>query len=144
MKRFVTIMLVLLLPLTLAAATGDDKQKSVKERLYKNRTYDQVWVAAVQAAAEHFTVAHSDKESGVFEFHTGISMTSNGFRCGVTVSKTDEDQIRVKLNTQKKAQLFAWGAGGRIGNKFFKELDKKLTVTSTSESAKDQKPEQKK
>jgi hypothetical protein len=130
--KFVAVVFATLLICGLAL--GDDKKGKEKtddkERVYKSYTYDQVWTSAVQAAAENFTVAHSDKESGVFEFHTGISMASNGFRCGVTVSKTNEDEIKVKLNTQKKAQLFAWGAGGRIAEKFFKALDKKLKETA--------------
>jgi hypothetical protein len=32
----------------------------------------------------------------------------------------------VHLNAQKKHQLVAWGAGGRIADKFFKGVEKNL------------------
>jgi hypothetical protein len=61
------------------------------------------------------------------EFHSGISLTSNGFRVGVTLTKLEDNKTRVKVNTQKKAQVFAWGAGGRITEKFFKAVDEQLS-----------------
>ena len=78
-----------------------------------------------------------------------MSLTSNGFRGAVTISETDEDEILVKLNTQKKGQLFAWGAGGRIADKFFKALDENLkkiqSMPAKTEKDKSEKaePEQK-
>jgi hypothetical protein len=96
-------------------------RKGDKERIY-HRSYDEVWSACVKAANEHFSVAHSDKESGVLEFHTGISFTSSGFRVGVTLA-IESEGVRVKLNTQKKRQLWAFGAGGRIAKKFWRAVD---------------------
>ena len=72
---------------------------------------------------ENFAVETADKENGLLTFQTGISMTSNGFRVGVSLVKLDDGRIKVKTNTQKKMQLVAWGAGGRIAEKFFKSVD---------------------
>lgn len=101
-----------------------------KDKDDKARTFDapieKVWEAVVASANENFVIEHSDKDSGILNFHSGISMTSNGFRCGVVVKKNDDGKVRVQLNTQKKAQLFAWGAGGRIADKFFKGVENYL------------------
>jgi hypothetical protein len=42
------------------------------------------------------------------------------------LDKEEDGRTRVKLNTQKKGQLFAWGAGGRIAKKFWSAVDEQL------------------
>lgn len=117
-----------------AIAVGDDKSKDKdkdkekaedKVRVY-DAPFDKVWTACVASANENFVIEHSDKDSGILNFHSGTSLTSNGFRVGVVVMKTDDEKVRVQLNTQKKKQLFAWGAGGRISDKFFKGVERFL------------------
>ncbi len=120
MKRSICGLVVLLVLSSVAG--GKDKEKDDKTRTY-NAPYEKVWDAVVASANENFVIEHSEKESGILNFHSGISMSSNGFRCGVVVKKRDDGKVRVQLNTQKKAQLFAWGAGGRIADKFFKGVD---------------------
>jgi len=114
-----------LLLVVLSVTAGIAKDKDDKTRTY-DVSFEKVWEAVVASANENFVIEHSDKESGILNFHSGISMASNGFRCGVVVKKTDDGKVRVQLNTQKKAQLFAWGAGGRIADKFFKGVENYL------------------
>jgi len=99
-----------------------------KQRVYEE-PFEKVWDACIRAANENFTVDYSDKESGTISFHSGISVTSSGFRVGVTISKLADHKTKVVLNPQKKAQLFAWGAGGRIAKKFYKQVDLLLEET---------------
>ena len=101
------------------------QEKKDRERIY-TEDFDRVWTACVQAANENFAIEHSEKESGILNFHSGKSLTSNGFRVGVTVIKMEDERIKVVINPQKKDQLFAWGAGGRIADKYFKAVDKLL------------------
>jgi hypothetical protein len=100
---------------------GDSKSRTFQEPIEKT------WAACVRAAGEKFTLIHTEKESWILTFSTGISFTSNGFTCSVTLVKVDDKTTRVKLNTQKNKQLFAWGAGGRISEKFFKAVEECLS-----------------
>jgi hypothetical protein len=130
MKKKIIVSALMLITIAIVAQADDKKENEDKDEKKRTRVYngalDVVWKAAIRAASENFSVAHSDKESGTFEFHTGISMTSNGFRCSVTVTEMEDKRVRVRVNPQKKAQLFAWGAGGRIIDKFFKALDRNM------------------
>ncbi|HWX39596.1 MAG TPA: hypothetical protein VN345_00475 [Blastocatellia bacterium] len=137
MRRVVTSLILMTTvlaatPLSLARSMSDDKTKDKteqktkgKERVY-NAGFDVVWPACVRAANENFVLEHTEKESGVLSFHTGMSLTSNGFFVGVSVIKLDETHTKVVLNPQKKRQLVAWGAGGRIADKYFKGVEKNL------------------
>jgi len=133
MKRYALLTLILVsTALPVAGRAFDDNKKEEqqekaksKERVY-NADFEKVWTACVQAANENFVMEHSEKESGILNFHSGTSLTSNGFRVGVTVIKLDDGRTKVVLNPQKKGQLFAWGAGGRIADKYFKAVNSKL------------------
>ena len=122
----------LLICLAVIPSFADDKAKSKDSKLIEKKSdkehiytasYDAVWAACVASAKENFAVETADKENGLLTFQTGISATSNGFRVGVALVKLDDGRIKVKANTQKKMQLVAWGAGGRIAEKFFKSVD---------------------
>ena len=127
-----THLIFLLICLATIPAFADDKAKNKdskliekkgdKEHIY-NASYEAVWAACVASAKENFAVETADKENGLITFQTGISMASNGFRVGVSLLKLDDGRVKVKANTQKKMQLVAWGAGGRIADKFFKSVD---------------------
>jgi hypothetical protein len=125
MRRISSALLILLLGVSAAIAAGKKEKEDDKTRIF-NADYDKVWEAAVASANENFVIEHSEKESGILNFHSGISLTGNGFRCGVLITKLEDGRVRVQLNTQKKAQIFAWGAGGRIAEKFFKGMTRYL------------------
>lgn len=129
------IMIALLTQVAIAQDGNKDKlyeKKSDKERIYKI-TFEPLWSAAIQAAKEHFTVDQIHKEEGIFTFTSGAGFTTHGFNVNVTFTKDDEDGTRIKLNFHKrKAQLFSWGAGGNIADKFFKSLDAALAKQSGS------------
>ena len=130
MKRLICGLLALLMLGAVAIADDKNKDKDKEKEEDKVRMYDspfdKVWTACVASANENFVIEHSDKDSGILNFHSGTSLTSNGFRVGIVVMKMDDGKVRVQLNTQKKKQLFAWGAGGRISDKFFKGVEKFL------------------
>ena len=115
------------------SAVADDRnknklydRKSDKERIYKVE-FQSLWAAAIAAAKEHFTVDEIHKDEGLFTFTSGAGFTTHGFNVNVAFMKDDEGGTRIKLNFHKrKAQLFSWGAGGNIADKFFKSLDEAL------------------
>ena len=132
------LLCLLLLLCSAFSITADDKvknkkdanslyeKKSDKERIYKVE-FDALWLAAIEAAKEHFTIDQVHKDEGLFTFTSGAGFTTHGFDVNVSFSKDDEGKTRIKLNFHKrKTQLFSWGAGGNIADKFFKTLDEKL------------------
>lgn len=137
MRKITAIIFMFIFSIS-AFAFDDKKQpklyekKSDKERIYRVG-FEPLWRAAIEAAKEHFTVDQIHKEEGLFTFNSGAGFTTHGFDVNVSFSKDDEGGTRIKLNFhKKKAQLFSWGAGGNIADKFFKELDKKLEQEMTT------------
>lgn len=108
--------LLLLLPLA-----GDDKSKTFKEPL------DRVFAACIKVAGDQHVIDNIEKEVGILTFRSGKSFTSNGFRVSVSVTKDDEGNVKVKLNTQKIGmQFIGWGAGGRLAKKYLAAVEKEL------------------
>jgi hypothetical protein len=134
------LMAVVITSLLCQIATADDRnkgklyeRKSDKERIYKVE-FEPLWIAAIAAAKEHFTVDQIHKEEGLFTFTSGAGFTTHGFNVNVAFSKDEEGGTRIKLNFYKrKAQLFSWGAGGNIADKFFKSLDEALAKRTTTQ-----------
>jgi hypothetical protein len=118
MKKALYICLVL--ALAVPALAGDPK---IGE--FKASPHD-VFTAAVRSAQKNWAVKFADEKSGVITFTSGISMTSNGMECSALVEPMSDGGTRVTLRTAKKAQLYAWGVGGRIAKKFFEGIDKEL------------------
>lgn len=88
-RAIVRLTLSLCVLSTLAAFAGaqyvtarDDKnKKDDKERIF-DAPYDKVWDACIASASENFIIDHSEKDSGILSFHSGISFTSAGFSVG--------------------------------------------------------------
>jgi hypothetical protein len=122
MKKRLSGIFALLFFLSVARPlAGESKSKTFHESIEKT------WTACVRAAGEKFTIIHTDKESWILTFSTGTSLTSSGFTCGVNLVKVDDQSTQVILNPQKNKQLFAWGAGGRISEKFFRAVEEYLS-----------------
>lgn len=130
MKTLTTFALLLCLPLV---AIADDKKK---QNLYEKKDdrervyfvpYDRLWSASIAAAKEEFSIADTNEKDGYFSFESGAGFTSTGFSVSVALIKVEDGKTRIKLSLQKKSSKFAWGAGGRVTDKFFKTLDRILT-----------------
>ena len=108
-----------------------------KERVF-DAPADQLFQAALTVAREHHVVTYVDKASLTFTFSSGVSLTSWGFVANVSVKRLSPKQVEqawapdlasvLVINVQKKGQLFAWGAGGRLAEKFFKRVKEELAV----------------
>lgn len=116
------IFTMILVSLVVSPCMVEAKQK----RKTFQGTPEQVFRAGLKAAQKHWRVTFSDKETLMFSFSTGTSLTTWGMDVGVTLKNLGSDRVEVIVGTQKKLQLFAWGAGGRIADKFFKELERQL------------------
>ena len=138
-RVFILIALSTLIALTTLA---DNKKKNAlyEEKSDKERTYaaemQEVWLAAIEAAKEHFTIDQIHKEEGIFTFTSGAGFTTHGFNVNVSFKKDPEGGTNIKLNFHKrKAQLYSWGAGGNIAEKFFKSMDKILDPDGSKQKA---------
>lgn len=118
LKTLTTLLLLCLV------ATADTKKDDGRTKVF-TEPYDKVWAACIASASQNFILDHSDKESSVITFHSGISFTSAGFAVSVTVTKVADDKIEVRLNPQAKG-IGNWGAGGRIAKKYFKGVETAL------------------
>lgn len=93
----------------------------------KEKVYDvppaQLFGMLEKAVHSKFVITFQDKDEMLISFHTGVSLTSNGFECNASVEK-DGAKSKVLINPQKVKQAFAWGAGDRIAEDIFKLIDK--------------------
>jgi hypothetical protein len=120
MKMFAVIFFVLFC----VEAEAADKEHTFKADV------DAVWNACLKVANSEFTLQASDKENHLFSFRSGVSLTSWGFTIGGTVKPGSDNSTTVVLHPQKAGQqVFAWGAGGRIADKFFKAVETELKKT---------------
>lgn len=100
----------------------------------KKKTYHypatRVFQAALRAAKEHHVVTFVDQKNLLLTFETGTSWVSYGFNANASVESDGPKKSTLIINVQKKnvgkSVSFAWGAGGRMANKFFKEVSKEL------------------
>lgn len=99
-------------------------------------TMDQVFDAALVSAQKNWTVEFADRKAHMLTFHSGVSLTSNGMECSASFRDVKPGTVEVILHTQKKMQVYAWGVGGRIADKFFKAIDQQLE-TDKPEAAND-------
>jgi hypothetical protein len=86
---------------------------------------EQVYPAAVRAAASKWNVTFTDKETGTITFQTGTSYWNNrSLQVSVTLTKVSDTETKVELATQKK--VATWGlsfkADKGLKNDYWKAL----------------------
>jgi hypothetical protein len=105
-------------------AKDNDKDR---ERIY-DAPFDKVWAACVRAANEEFTLAHSEKASGVLTFTQTLAPGSSErfyvppvvVAIGVTVIRMNDTRQRV-LVSRGAANVVGW-----IWKKYFGVVDQLL------------------
>ncbi|MGA9768607.1 MAG: hypothetical protein WBV94_06185 [Blastocatellia bacterium] len=116
------------------ALAFDDKSKAdnsalfervgARERIY-NISFDEMLNLCNKAAFRTFENVHTDRDKGVLEMDSGISLSRNAFHIVVNLEKVDAGRTRIKISTQKK-RFLSWGSGDRLANDFFKAIDEQL------------------
>ncbi len=111
---------VLLLAMLLApSAVAGTKSKSF------DVPADVLYESAVQTAARNYSLASSDSAQQRFSFRTGASAASWGLEVRAWVEPASANSSRLVLDIQNSdsRQVFSWGAGGRMADKFFKDVE---------------------
>lgn len=90
-----------------------------------NNPADQVFTAALRTARERHVVTYVDEKQLLMTFQTGMSFWSYGFVANASVEPEGENRATLILNVQNKQGL-SMGAGDRMADKFFKQVEEAL------------------
>lgn len=95
-----------------------------KKKTYNNSA-DQVFQAALRTARERHVVTFVDAKQLMVTFETGRSFASDGFVANASVEPEGENKATLIINVQNKKGM-SWGAGDRMADKFFQQVNDEL------------------
>src|ERR1039457_4999404 len=105
-----------------------------KQRTYNNSS-DQVFQAALRTARERHVVTYVDDKHYMLTFESGTSWTSYGFNANASVEAEGDGKATLIINVQKKnvGTTMSWsmGAGDRMADEIFKQVEQELAREST-------------
>ncbi|HYL13906.1 MAG TPA: hypothetical protein VEV41_12770 [Terriglobales bacterium] len=89
---------------------------------------DVLYESAVRTAAQNYKLTTSDSAHQRFAFRTGASATSWGLevQAAVQAVSASSSKLVVDIQNSDSRQVFSWGAGGRMADKFFKDVEATL------------------
>src|SRR5262245_20532733 len=128
MNKKNTAALAALMFLITVSAYAKPKRKSY------NNSADQVFQAALRTARERHVVTYVDPKTLMLTFETGRSFTSEGFVANASVEPEGETKATLIINVQNKKGL-SWGAGDRMADKFFDQVNDELSGDVRQKSA---------
>lgn len=104
-----------------------------KVKIFNNPAVE-VFQAALRTARERHVVTYVDEKNMLLTFETGTSLLSYGFICNASVEPLSKRRSKLIINVQKKNAgkdvSFAFGAGGRLAEKFFRQVKEELARES--------------
>jgi len=118
---------------TLAVMLPFDAQAKPKKKIYNNSP-EQVFLAAVRTARERHVVTYVNEKMLMFTFETGQSFASQGFVANASVEPEGTDKATLIINVQNKKGM-SWGAGDRMADKFYQQVDDELAGESKQVAA---------
>jgi hypothetical protein len=99
-----------------------------------NNSASEVFQAALRTARERHVVTYVDEKDLMLTFETGVSALSYGFYANASVEPDGENRASLLINVQKKnvgtTFTIAGGAGGRMADNFFKQVEEELARQS--------------
>jgi hypothetical protein len=88
---------------------------------------DKVFDAAVDVAKAHYTIETVDRQEHILTFHTAMGALTYGMELTVSLDAKPNGKTTVTCRPAKRGtQLFAWGQGGRIADKFLQQVSDRL------------------
>ena len=88
----------------------------------------------MRTARERHVVTFVDEKMLMFTFETGHSFASEGFVANASVEPQGENQATLIINVQNKKGM-SWGAGDRMADKFYEQVDDELAGETKQASA---------
>src|SRR5215831_3766330 len=117
---FKRVLVVFLLVVSCLPALAKPKKKT-----YDNASGDLV-TAALRTARERHVMTYVDEKMLMFTFQTGKSFFTKGFVANASVEPQGENRATLIINVQTKDGEVAWGAGDRMADKFFEQVNGEL------------------
>jgi len=109
-----------------------------KEKVYNN-TPQEVFQAALRTARERHVITYVDEKNLMLTFETGTSAFSYGFNANASVEQMEDGKSKLILNVQKKNAgknaSISFGAGDRMADKFFQQVEEELARESSQKAA---------
>jgi len=109
-----------------------------KEKLFNN-TPQEVFQAALRTARERHVVTFVDEKNLMVAFETGASALSAGFHANASVEQEADGKSKLIINVQKKEVANnggpSFGAGDRMADKFFQQVEEELARQSQQKAA---------
>jgi hypothetical protein len=85
--------------------------------------------ATLRALAQlHHKTGNVDRQSGVINFETGITLLSFGQKWSIVITKTDPNGSLVNFRNQLKWGLFDWGEASRLRMRLIELIDQNLSA----------------
>src|SRR5438552_8333346 len=104
-----------------------------KKKIYDNSATD-VFDAALRTARERHVVTYVNEKMFMLTFETGQSLFSEGFVANASVEAVADNRCTLIINVQNKKGL-SLGAGDRMADKFFSQVNDELAGESKQKSA---------
>jgi hypothetical protein len=109
-----------------------------KEKVYNN-TPQEVFQAALRTARERHVVTYVNEKNLMLTFETGTSAFSYGFNANASVEQMPDGKSKLIINVQKKNAgkdaSISFGAGNRMADKFFQQVEEELARASSQKTA---------
>ena len=104
----------------------------------KKKTYGNgadLFTAALRTARERHVVTYVDEKMLMFTFQTGHSFFTKGFIANASIEPQGDTRATLIINVQTKDGEAAWGAGDRMADKFFDQVQEELAGEVKQKSA---------
>lgn len=109
-----------------------------KEKVFNNNPQE-VFQAALRTARERHVVTFVDEKNLMLTFETGTSGFSYGFNANASVEQMEDGKSKLIINVQKKNvgknSSFSFGAGDRMADKFFQQVEEELARQSQQKAS---------
>jgi hypothetical protein len=96
-----------------------------KKKIYDNGATE-LFTAALRTARERHVVTYVDEKMLMFTFQTGHSFFTKGFIANASIEPQGDTRATLIINVQTKDGEAAWGAGDRMADKFFDQVNEEL------------------
>lgn len=106
MKKIIYLLLTIILFTgcsTINTLDADKRDGTTFE--VNDKTYDEVWAAAVVTMSRSLTIVVSEKENGILKAEKGAGLTTWGEVVGVFITSLGDDSYSVEVQSLKRSKV---------------------------------------